>query len=245
MGNTSNSGAAGVTDNADNAASLGNAGDILFENRYEYTAALLRKWNHSLSFKRSARYNLWALLATVIVCAVTALFFALNAVLTGDSDLFGLSVLAATASLIIAWFPRQLNRMLYNNFAQQQLQPQTQFFRSLRFGYKIEVACANTTVTFLYAQVAFIEENDDCFCLWINGKAFLPIYKNAFETGDAESFRTFIVEKCTESHPLLTKKQFNRPHFRRILPLIILMAVVLSLLLLYCLSATLLLLIQY
>lgn len=103
-------------------------------------------------------------------------------------------------------------------------------FRSIRFSDKIEVTCGNTTTTLLYEQIAFIEENNDCFCLWVNGKVFLVIYKNAFETGDAESFRAFILAKCAESHPLLTKSQFNSPHFRRILPFVILFTALILLL---------------
>lgn len=208
--------------------------NILFENKYGYTLALLRKWS-GLSFKRSGRHMLWLQLVLKAIVFATAIAIALLAVLYDYFFLFIPAEIFLLAGIIMVLLPRRYTQNQYNSFLQLQLQPQAQLFRTIRFGDSIEVICGNTVTSYLYEQIPYVEENDNCFCLWINGTAFLAVYKNAFEMGDTESFRTFILDKCSRSQPLITKSQFNQGFLKRHWARVITLAVLVFLLLAICL----------
>ena len=202
--------------------------NIIFENEYEVTPALTKKWN-SLSFKRSARYRHWLAIILKIIFAALTIICAIK--LMNDGTFMPTFVFITLAFLLMLFMPKFINKKRYKNYLK--FSGQSEIIQTLRFGEKIEVASGNSVTTYTYDQVKFIDENDDCFCLWVNNAQLLMIYKNAFKIGNADLFREFIFEKCKENKSLWTKKHLNHVVFKKQIPRIILLLLLVALITIY------------
>ena len=210
--------------------------NILFKNKYEITPRLTKKWN-SLFFKRIGRHRHWVRLAMTLIFAALAVLCVVMDVLTvlcvvmdgltgkqgyiDSNAYFALFVILGVGFLVSAFMPGHLNKIRYKNYLK--FSGQTEWIQTLCFGDTIEVISNNSVTAYTYNQINFIDENNDCFILWLNSALLLMVYKNAFELGDANSFRDFIKEKTAGS--LWTKKQLNRIGLKKQLPRIVLLAI--------------------
>jgi hypothetical protein len=194
--------------------------NVLFENKYEVTPALMKKWN-SLSFKRSAKHKVWVSLAMKIGFALLTVLFLVQGIFTGDDIYYYLAMIYGVASVMLIFMPGYRKR--YKNYLK--FSGQTEWIQRLQFGEKIEAASGNTVTTFTYDQINYIDENEDCFFLWLNVSTTLIVYKNAFVVGDADLFRAFIYEKCMEYKSLWTKKKHNHTSIKKQIPRIIILVI--------------------
>jgi len=204
---------------------------IPFENKYEITKALMRRWSQRSRQKVARHWPLFLLMMTVLygVIAVLSLFAVL---IYGDQNMLYpaiLSLLLLSFSLARPYISsgREFKRLL-------QLSGETRLDRTIHFGDKLTVTTGNSTLTFSYGQIRFVDETDESFRLWIDGAlAFIMVYKNSFTVGDTGAFSTFIKEKCAESEMLWSKRELYRKVLKRILPRMIIGAFMIIFLLIY------------
>ncbi|MDR1674325.1 MAG: YcxB family protein [Oscillospiraceae bacterium] len=102
-----------------------------------------------------------------------------------------------------------------------------------RFGEKIELQQSNNiTVTYKYSQIRLIEEDEDCFLLYIGIETIMYVYKKGFTAGNADDFRNFIYAKLNTGTPdekitLWSEREFKNKVRKKNLPKKIVMSAIL------------------
>ena len=196
--------------------------NIQFENSYEVTPRLMKKWN-SLSFKRIGRHRHWVSLAAKIVFAALAVLCLVMGSKYNMGTIVALAGVFGAGILLMIFMPGFANRKRYKNYLK--ISGQNKWLQTLRFGEKLEVASGNSVTTYELGQINYIDENKDCVILWINNALLLMVYKNAFTIGNADDFRLYLYARLGDGGILWTKKQMNRYGFKRQLPRIVLLIV--------------------
>ena len=204
---------------------------IQFENKYEITKALMRSWSRPSQNQGAEYWFRFLFLMTVLsgVAAGLSLFVVL---------FFGEQSILPPAFLSLFLFAALLARPYISSGRQfkRLLQPsgETHLDRTIQFGDKLTVTTGNSTFTYSYNQIRFIDEADECFRLWIGSAlATIVVYKNSFSVGEADTFSEFIKEKCVESGPLWSKRELNKQVLKKIMPRMILIACIVIYLLIY------------
>jgi len=209
--------------------------NILFENKYEITPRLTKKWN-SLSFKRIGRHRLWVRLAMTLIFAALAVLCIVMNILTstqgylGSNTYFGLSVIFGSGFMVSAFMPRYINKIRYKNYLK--FSCESNWIQTIRFGEKsetaegvIEVSSGNSVTTYALQQINYADENDECIILWINNFSLLMVYKNAFTIGNTDDFRLWLYECLGDGGILWTKKKLKSVCLKKQLPRIILLVI--------------------
>lgn len=182
--------------------------NIQFENQYEFTKSLLKNW-YKMSQKRDGKYRIWLAGCLAVSCILIAFII---------KEL----IFYIFALIYVLWFIYGLVRPFIMPGRQlkhfSQITGESKWFQIIQFGENIEVQSGNSIVKYSYGRIRFIEENDTCFCLWINTNIMLTIYKDSFSVGNANEFCTFIEEKCSEQEPLWTKRELNKRILKKSLP---------------------------
>jgi len=204
--------------------------NIQFENQYEITKELLKSWR-KLSQKRSAKHKLWITFlgkvwagVLVVLCVFAALFF--NA-----SRFFGFSLFFFTLLMYASFMPSIVSRQRVKRFLQ--FSGETTWLHTVCFGEEIVVKSGNSVTTYSYDKIRFIDENEECFYLWVGTNFSIVIYKSKFSVGRVDEFRTFIDEKSSEQEPLWKKRELNKKVLKKLLPRVIALIVAVFATLLY------------
>jgi len=192
---------------------------IQFVNQYEITKPLLKSWQH-LSQKRSGKHGLWFAFFSKIFawfftfsCLIVALVF-------GAPVFFCFSFLFAVLLVLLIAHPSILAHRKFKQFSL--LSGKTTWIQTICFGESLEIKSGNSSSAYSYDQIRFIDENEECFYLWLGAKFFLIVYKNAFSAGNADEFAAFIGEKCSEKEPLWEKRELNKRMSKKVWPRVIL-----------------------
>ncbi|MDR1821967.1 MAG: YcxB family protein [Oscillospiraceae bacterium] len=210
--------------------------DVLFENRYELTPALIKR-RRSLRYKRSGKQRLWlghVFHAELVLFVV--LYLAAAYTFRWESAYRLVAWAAAIFCVVLLLTPRARAKRNFTDmlaFARQD-----KLFASTTFGESVETKAGSISLKLAYDQIWFIDENDEAFMLWLQDLSMIYVQKNAFTVGDEAAFSDFIFKKAAEAEPLLTKQQLNRAVLKKSMRQIVVLAII-TLLLLVC--ATLLL----
>jgi hypothetical protein len=182
------------------------APEILFENRYEVTAAVLKKLIKP-SFKTSpVKFWIewaWRIVTAIIVVwvvyrSVTGEMSAGNIVFTGI--LIGIMIFSQTMSWRLA--QRQIAKFKRDWGTDS-------WVRVLRFSEdRIEYDDKAVTAFFPYNQIRYIDETDEYINLWLENN-HLVVDKSAFTVGNGCQFGAFVRGKAAEIRPLLSAAQQN------------------------------------
>ena len=188
--------------------------NIQFENRYEITKELVKSWN-KLSQKRSAKHRLWMNFLVKTEIAVLAVLAFLSIGFFGSKSSVPVFSILVSLFIILSVLPAIAFRLQFRQFSQ--MTGETKWIQTARFGEDVEIKNGNTVTTYSYDKIRFIDENDECFCLFFDmGSRILPVYKNSFAVGSADEFFAFIKGKCTEKEPLWTKRELNKQVLKKI-----------------------------
>lgn len=197
--------------------------NVLFENSYEVTKSLIKSWR-KVSQKRSGKLRLWLdllfkiwSLVMAVSSAVVCFAFNLPSLVVMAGAFAGLFIMSIILPIIT------LHKQ-FKYFAD--LTGSSVWNQAIRFGEKIEVESGNSVSTYSYEQIRYVEENNDCFYLWLGVGVIIILYKNAFTSGDASDFSSYIIDKCSESMPLWTKRERNGELLKKQLPAVIILAVI-------------------
>ena len=194
--------------------------NIQFENQYEITKKLVKSWN-KLSQKRSAKHRIWMNFLAKIGIVVLATLTLLSICFSGSQ----LSVLLFSLLMLLFIFylvgPAITFKVQSKRFSQ--VTGEAKWIQTICFGENIEIKNGNTTTTYSYYKIRFIDENDECFYLFISiglRLSIFHIYKNSFSVGNADEFSAFIKEQCTKQEPFWTKRELNKRVRKKLRPLI-------------------------
>ena len=184
--------------------------NIQFENQFEITKKLVKSWNR-LSQRRSAKHRLWLNFFAKIGIAVLAVLMFFFVRFSGSE--LSIVVFALLVFLFIFYliWPAVTFNLQSKQFSG--VTGEAKWIQTICFGEDIKIKNGNTTTTYFYDKIRFVDENDECFYLFISTGSRLSIfyiYKNSFSVGSAEEFSAFIKEKATEQEPLWTKRELNK-----------------------------------
>jgi hypothetical protein len=195
---------------------------IQFENKQEITKAFFRSMR-KLSQKRSGKLRLWLNLIVKVWFALATTATIAVCVLFDVPELSEFAVAFAALFSLLFILPEFLLHKRFKGFSELTGNPA--WIQTVRFGEKIETESGNAIASYGYDRLRYIEENDECFYLWIGSVFIMVLHKNAFTIGNQNEFLAFINEKCADYEPLWTKKQLNFILFKKRLLFIILLVI--------------------
>lgn len=176
--------------------------ETLFENKFEYTAPLLKElYKGMLKWDKRRRMNM------IFIYVLLGINIAMNIVfiIIGNYDLFRLLLisLGLLAAVVIfrALEPVILSRSVMNSYKKRYNEPMdvyTTFDEDYMTTHDVSLgATAQRALT--YDKITSVHESENFIVLRLDKRQVMSILKSGFIKGNVDDFRTFIMRKIHEA----------------------------------------------